>query len=468
MRYYRYFRGNSIKGGSMKNSKKSILTGMICCGALFLVYPLIMVSCSKVQHFELSRFVAPDVCGGCHDAIYEQWKNSMHNLSQSDTLYRQVAFAGLKGLTHSGEIEEAEHCVVCHNPMGYVSGFPKRTSDEQQEDKIPAITKEGIQCDFCHSATGAYSVYNAKIQLDPGHGDANPGTKRGPFKDSKSDYHKSAFSEFHTQSEICGVCHDVRHVAFGTKLETTYEEWTKSPYNSSDPAKRIYCQGCHMYHRPGVPATGSTARPENPGVASVGGPERKHIFTHYFVGGNSFFPAMKGDTVKAKMAVERLQNAAELSIDDSAVSEGKLYIMVKNTGAGHYLPTGLTDVRQMWLQVVVKNAAGTVVYATGRPDSSGYLGEDTIIFNTVFGDGSGKKVSNIAKAREILSDHRVPPGKALKETITIPPGVRGQLHVEARLLYRSAPQKLVDSVMGKGKLTLPVTTMVAMKKRVNR
>ncbi|HPQ55466.1 MAG TPA: cytochrome c554 family protein, partial [Spirochaetota bacterium] len=131
-------------------------------------------------------------------------------------------------------------------------------------------------------------------------------------------------------------------------------------------------------------------------------------------------------------------------------------------------PTGLTDVRQMWLQVVVKNAAGTVVYATGQPDSNGYLGEGTIVFNTVFGDGSGKKVSNIAKAREILSDHRVPPGKALKETITIPPGVRGQLHVEARLLYRSAPQKLVDSVMGKGKLTLPVTTMVAMKKRVNR
>lgn len=452
----------------MKNPRMSVPAWILCCGVLFLVYPLIMVSCSKVQHFELSRFVAPDVCGGCHDAIYGQWKNSMHNLSQSDVLYRTVAFAGLEGLTDSGEIEEAEHCVVCHNPMGYVSGFPGRVSDEKQESRIPAVTREGIQCDFCHSATGAYSIYNARIKLDPGHGDSNPGVKRGPFKDSKSDYHKSSFSQFHTQSEICGVCHDVRHVAFGTKLETTYEEWTKSPYNSSDPARRVYCQGCHMYHRPGVPATGSTARPDNPGVAAVGGPERKHIFTHYFVGGNSFFPAMKGDTVKAKMAVERLRNAAELSIDDSGISAGKLVIIVKNTGAGHYLPTGLTDVRQMWLQVTVKRAAGTVVFETGKPDGSGYLPEGAIVFNTVFGDGSGKKVSNIAKAREVLSDHRVPPGKALRETISIPADVRGPLRVEARLLYRSASQKLVDSVMGKGKLTLPVTTMAAAEKRVNR
>lgn len=450
----------------MNHRRKSIVRIMMCCGALFLIYPVMMLSCSKVQHFELSRFVAPDVCGGCHDAIYEQWKNSMHNLSQSDTLYREVAFAGLKGLTDSGEIQEAEHCVVCHNPMGYVSGFPTKTSHERQDDKIPAVTKEGIQCDFCHSATGAYRIYNAKIKLEPGHGEENPGIKRGPFGDSKPDFHTSAFSEFHTKSEICGVCHDVRHVAFGTKLETTYEEWTKSPYNSADPAKRVYCQGCHMYHRPGIPATGSTPRPENPGVAAAGGPERKHIFTHYFVGANSFFPALKGDKVKAKMAVERLQNAAELSIDDSAVSTRKLFILVKNTGAGHYLPTGLTDVRQMWLQVVVKNTAGKVVYATGQPDGNRYLAEGTIMFNTVFGDGNGKKVVNIAKAREVLSDHRVPPGQALKETITIPSGIRGPLQVEVSLLYRSAPQKLVDSVMGKGKLILPVTTMVTAKKRI--
>ncbi len=432
---------------------------------LFLIYPCVMISCSKVRHFELSRFISPDVCGGCHSAIHEQWKSSMHNLSQSDTIYRLAAFAGLQGLTDSGEIAEAEHCVTCHNPMGFVTGFPKRVSDEKEESKIPAVTREGIQCDFCHSATGAYAIYNAKIKLDPGNGEQDPGTKRGPFADSKVDYHKTEFSKFHTESEICGVCHDVRHVTFGTKLETTYEEWAKSPYNATDSAKRIVCQGCHMYQRPGVPATGSTPRPENPGTAAEGGPQRAHIFTHFFVGANSVIPSLSGDTVKAKMAEERLTRAAELSIDERGAKHGRVVVTVKNTGAGHNLPTGLTDVRQMWLQVVIRDSAGRVIHSTGLPDADGYLPAGSIIYNTVFGDGKGRAVKNIAQARQVLRDRRIPPLQSLSETITFTAPAKGAVTVEAKLLYRSASQKLVDDLAGKGKIRLPITTMASARKR---
>jgi len=442
----------------MKGRSRLLIPSLVVL-ALFALYPAVMISCSKTPHYELSRFISPETCGGCHAEIYAQWKNSMHNLSQGDIIYRLAAFDGLKGLTDRNEIAEAEHCVICHNPVGYVSGFPKTTSDEKQEDRIAAITKEGIQCDFCHSATGAQRVYNAAITLDPGHGEDNPGTKRGPFADSKADFHASAFSEFHTRAEICGVCHDVRHVAYGTKLETTYEEWTKSPYNSPDASTRVVCQGCHMHHRPGVPATGSTARPANPGTAAEGGPQRPHIFTHYFVGGNSVIPGMSGDTVKAKMAEERLKHAAELAIDASAARQGKVLVTVKNTGAGHNLPTGLTDVRQMWLELKVKAAGGRVIYASGVADASGYLPDGAVIFNTVFGDGKGNAVSNIAKAKEVLRDHRVPPMGSLTETYTFAAPPAGKLSVEARLLYRSASQKLVDRLAGAGKLRLPVTVM---------
>ncbi len=443
--------------------KKIIMTVI----ALFCMYPIIMFSCAKVPHFELSHFISPETCGGCHDEIYEQWKASMHNLSHVDELYRAAAFHYLKGLTDSSEIKEAEHCVVCHTPIGYYSGFPKKVSEERDgAAKIPEIAKQGIQCDYCHSAIGAYAVYNNQMKLDPGHGEANPGTKRGPFKDSKSDFHTSEYSAFHTSSEICGVCHDVRHVAFGTKLETTYEEWTKSPYNSSDPAKRITCQGCHMYHRPGVPATGSTERPANPGMAAIGGPKREHIFTHYFVGGNMALPLLHGDTTKAKMAQERLQHVAALAIDDSKVSSGNIIISVKNIGAGHYLPTGLTDVRQMWLEVVVKDRAGKIVFSSGTADAKGYLPQGTIVFNTVFGDGKGNAVDNIAKAKEVLRDHRVPPQGSLKEAIALPANLPKKCTVHARLLYRSSSQKLVDDLLGAGKLRLPIVVMAEAKKEI--
>jgi hypothetical protein len=223
-----------------------------------------------------------------------------------------------------------------------------------------------------------------------------------------------------------------------------------------------------MYHRPGVPATGSTERPKNPGVAAIGGPKREHIFTHYFVGGNMAMPSLHGDSMKAKMAEERLKHAAEISINTEKISEGKIIISIKNIGAGHNLPTGLTDVRQMWLEVVVKDRAGKVLFSSGVADAKGYVPEGTIVFNTVFGDGTGKPVINIAKAREVLRDHRVPPKGVLDEVITIPGNVPKHAIVHTRLLYRSASQKLVDDLLGVGKLRLPVVVMAETKKDIVR
>lgn len=448
----------------MKKGKKYVYRLFLSLILVICALSMFVMSCSKTQHFELSRFISPETCSGCHGEIYNQWKSSMHNLSHRDVVYRDIAHYLLKGLTDKDEIREAESCVKCHTPVGVLSGFPKKTSDEL--DKVPELAQEGIQCDYCHSVTGAYEMYNNGLTLDPGHGEADAGTKRGPFKDSKSDFHKSAFSEFHTGSKICGTCHNVKHVAFGTWLETTYEEWEKGPYNSDDPEKRVPCQGCHMYHRPGIPATGSTERPKNPGIAADGGPERKHIFTHYFVGGNSFVPGLFKDAVKVKMAEERLKNAAEILIDDSKASDGRIAVVIKNTGAGHYLPTGLTDVRQMWLEITLRDRSGRLIYSSGMPDSHGYLPENAIVYNTVFGDGKGNPVINIAKAREILKDRRIPPRESLRESIEIPKDKGKDIVINVKLLYRIAPQKIVDSVFGKGKIKLPIVTMATASKGI--
>lgn len=450
----------------MKN-RFSLRSFVIIIIVLCSAYPLVMLSCSKVQHFELSRFIGPETCGGCHDGIYGQWKNSMHNLSHVDGIYLAAAFHYLKGLSDRDEIQEAEHCVICHTPVGYFTGFPKTVSQERDNPgKVPDIAKQGIQCDFCHSATGAYEVYNNRIKLEPGNGESDPGVKRGPFRDSKSDFHKSEYSKFHTSAEICGVCHDVRHVVFGTKLETTYEEWSKSPYNSSDAAKRVVCQDCHMYQRPGMPATGSTPRPKNPGIAAQGGPQREHVFTHYFVGANMAIPGAGEDAVREEMAIERLKHSAELSIDDAKIKEGKIIVTVKNTGAGHNLPTGLTDVRQMWLEVVVKDAAGRTIFSTGVADANGYLPKGSIVYNTVFGDGKGNPVDNIAKARQVLKDRRVPPQGSLEETVALPKTAAKSLEVSARLRYMGASQELVDRLAGRGKIIIPAVTMAEAKKTI--
>ena len=417
--------------------------------------------------YRISQFIAPETCGDCHSDIYQQWNHSMHSLSQKDPVYLRVSEYIRKGLTDRNEIAEAESCVKCHVPVGVVTGYPQKTSDDAT--KIPELANQGIQCDYCHSATHTEKMYNNGIRLSPGNGEDDPGVKRGPYRDAESEYHQTAYSEFHTGSEICGTCHNVKHVVYMTDLETTYEEWKKSPYNHADPNKKVTCQGCHMYQRPGLPATGSTARPKNKGVAVDDGPVREHVFTHYFIGGNRFVPGLFDEQVKPKMAEERLQNAASLSIETGKIAAGKLEIVVTNIGAGHDLPTGLTDTRQMWLDIEIRDAAQQkLLFASGKLDADHYLPESSIMYRTVFGDGNGKPVDNIAKAKEILSDKRIPPLKSVTETIPLPDGDWKTLAIQVKLLYRSAPQKIVDIVAGKGKLILPVVTMAAAEKQVTR
>ncbi|MCG8634139.1 MAG: cytochrome c family protein [Desulfobacterales bacterium] len=409
----------------------------------------------SAPEFKLEQFISPETCGGCHSEILEQWTNSMHNLAHKDPVYSRVSQFLRKGLTVEGEIEEAESCVKCHTPVGFVTGFPKEVSDDRS--KTPEIATRGIQCDYCHSAVDITKMYNNGLVLSPGQGEDDPGVKYGPFDDAEPDFHEAAFSKLHTESAICGTCHNVKHVAYGTDLETTYTEWENSPYNDADPEKRVDCQDCHMYQRPGIPATGSTERPANPGAAADYSDERPHIFTHYFVGANSGVPAEFGDAEKPAMAEERLKHAATLDL--SGITDTKVTVTVTNTGAGHSLPTGVGDLRQVWIELTLSDGAGKPLFRTGIPDDNHVLPDDTVIFRTVLGDGQGNPVLNLAKAREILSDTRIPAKASASHTFDLGMAPKKGQVLQARLLYRGMPQKILNLLPEPALGPLPVVEM---------
>lgn len=439
------------------------LSGSVFFSTAVLLW-LSMQSASSEEMIHIDRFISPEVCAGCHSEIFEQWENSMHHLSHKDPVYTRLAQFLRKGLTDAGEIEEAESCVKCHTPVGNRTGFPMKLSDDLS--KTPEIATLGIQCDYCHSAESITKIHNNGLVLKPGHGEDDPGVKFGPFDDAVPDYHEARYSKLHTEAEICGTCHDVKHVAFGTNLETTYTEWKNSPYHSKDPAKNIPCQGCHMYQKPGIPATGSTDRPENPGSAADGSVDRPHIFTHYFVGANSYVPGLFNDTAKAGMAVERLQNAATLSLDTSGIKDKTLSVTVANTGAGHSIPTGVADLRQVWLEITVKDQNNQTGFQMGVLDDKQELPENTIIFRVVFGDGKGNTVVNLAKAREILKDNRIKAKETVTEIITLPSVPEKGSRVTVRLLYRSMDPKILKLIPGDPFEPLPVVEMAKAQAKI--
>jgi hypothetical protein len=173
------------------------------------------------------------------------------------------------------------------------------------------------------------------------------------------------------------------------------------------------------------------------------------------------------------MAVERLQNAADLElVKDSSYQKNRLaHIKVKviNSGAGHYLPTGLTEVRQMWLDVKITDAGGRVLLRSGNINEKGDVDENAVMYQTHLGDEKGNLVLNVAKADRILYDHRIPPKGYVIEKFAfyIPDDAVAPLKIETTLKYRSASQSLVNVLLGDNAPEIPAIDMVSITENIS-
>jgi len=385
---------------------------------------------------ESSDFDDPTVCKGCHAEIYNQWDGSMHSIAYTDPVYlaeEKIASADTDGLTDT-------YCARCHTPIGVLAGEVPPIGHEN----LSEVSKKGIQCDFCHSVNKSTGIGNGAFMVSP------DGIKRGPYDDSKSPYHGSMFSDLHTKSEFCGMCHEVYHPVTGIPIEETYTEWKEGPYS-----KTTHCQDCHM--TPGI-----THFEANPGKASGIGPERDHVYTHHFVGGNAVVTGVIGSEVHQRMAEERLKSAATLELEaEKKDTEAEITVKVTNVGAGHKLPTGLTEARELWIEILATDATGKEIYHTGGLDSDSEVDPDAMMYHAVLGDASGQPTIKVWEAESTLSDNRILPKdtRVEKFNFDIPDQVKGPITVEAKLNYRSASQKFLDELFGTGAVVAPVIEM---------
>ena len=412
------------------------------------------------------EFYSPTVCSGCHTGIYNQWKGSMMANAWVDPVFLAVYFQYVKGARGSREKSEVAMCSRCHTPIGYLADDLARYTK-----KLTGVEASGVSCDVCHSVAFSAGIGNAPYMLKTGDAEKDePGAKYGPFRDAVSPFHKTSYSELHTRGEMCGMCHDVNHAHNIMAIENTYSEWRTGPYNTGDPATTVTCQDCHMRQTPDFPSTGSTIRPDVPGYAApkeMGAKRRRHIWQHYFVGGNLAVTALLGSHPQPKMAEARLAHSVtiEFTGEGDAV-RGRLYrmpIKVTNSGAGHYLPTGLTFVREMWLDVTVTDNKGAIIYRSGDLAENGDIKPGAVVYKTVLGTG-GREIRPtffLPAATEVISDHRIPPKGYVTEVFSfdVPGSAAGPLHYHVEMRYRSASQSLVNDLLGHGAPVLPIFDM---------
>lgn len=401
-----------------------------------------------------AKFTPPEVCKGCHPRQYDEWTGSVHSLAFQDPIYQGELNKAVKAVGH----EISRQCEGCHSPEGMITGEIRKPGIAD----LSPVALAGVSCDICHSISGtthwqtpSHEPENGSFILTPGV-DTTDGTKlikRGPFKPSGNcgmGFHVCAESPLHLRADLCAGCHQVYHYEDHFPLEATYLEWKHGAYAQ----REILCQDCHMVNLAVFMHSADDFRK----------PERGE-YRHYFNGANYLIYYLAqtaaeraGDKRKAsiirekyEMAVKRLQLAADLEI--MPLYEGgkleEIKVRVRNIRAGHNLPTSLTNVRQMWLEITAKNEDGKILMTSGTIDAEGHLPDNTRVFNS---DGMGKDFHFAIDPWVVtsFSRHDTIPPKGYKDVyygLCMPPEVN-KVVVEVKLRYRQADQGVAEALLG--------------------
>ncbi len=409
----------------------------LCVGLPFVA------QAAEMGKFSYHSFKKPTSCKGCHNVIYQEWRQSL--MSQAYTHEWDQAEYFKLALPHSQKLEKVSGvkagCIACHGPLAFLSGdIPPKTAAEDTR------VNEGVSCEICHHITGSSEEipYNFSFNIKPGK------VMSGPRKDAKPSGHKVVYSAFLKSSEFCATCHDEQS-PYGAWVKSTYREWKAGPYAKEGTR----CQDCHMYRAEGKAASMGKVRAD---------------FAHHVFHGSHNSAKLAG-AVDMAIYVKR----ASVSKDSTL----RFRIELFNGKVGHYIPSGSSEERMLWLEVWAVDARGhryaipvakkgfdyeeyTIADSSALAyqamgeimDINGFAGisrdgmvpDGARIFRRPFFDPKGRMtICQWYTMENTKVDYRIGPRETKIENFVwkLPSGIpSGDLKIEARLLYSQVPSSL--------------------------
>jgi hypothetical protein len=356
-----------------------------------------------------------------------------------DVEYFQLA------LPHALKLEKVSGvkagCIGCHGPLAFLSGdIPPK------QPKWGTRVNEGVSCEICHNITGSTEKepFNFSFEIEPGN------VKYGRRRDAKTNFHETKYSAFIGSPELCATCHDEQS-PYGAWVKETYREWKASSYGETG----IRCQDCHMYYAPGKSATA--------------GKQRDDIAHHVFHGPH-FNNKLAGSVDMALYT-----NRDEIHPGSTIEIRAELF----NGKVGHFIPSGSSEERMLWLEVkatdgkghtfnlplkkkgfageeytiadskaVAYQAMGEIMEVTGYKGISrdGNIPDGVRIFRRPFFDPKGRMtICQWYTAENSQIDYRIGPLETKEETyiLTMPKDFSGDaLTVDATLYYSLVPSSV--------------------------
>lgn len=302
----------------------------------------------------------------------------------------------------------AGRCGECHSKMydeWEVSAHAKAATSELYKATVAAakdptcdrchaplpteiVRTEGVTCDVCHTlrepvpsdAGGSF-----RLAIDDM-------VKYGPRCDLKDHYfHRMGCSPEHREAALCGACHLWK--PNGIPVFTEYEDWKAGPAGQ----KGEPCQDCHM--------------PKERAALATGSPVRTGVPHHGLLG---LAKDLRGRALGLDVTVR--EDAGKLAIA----------VTVKNTNAGHTVPSGLPEHRLLVIAQLVDASGGQIAV-------------DKIALGRVLVDDTGAEVP-FWRAKKVGSDTRIAPGGQWQGTLSLPSATAGEVKVD--VVYRGVSETI--------------------------
>ena len=336
-----------------------------------------------IPKLQKDSLTSSQICGKCHQSIYNTWKESMHAKSLEDPVFNGAYAEVYKNTAGAAKY----NCLKCHAPAVLINN----DYDLKQE-----ITKEGVTCDFCHSVkdvnlTNKENPFEIKLGL----------TKWGPLKDARSPAHETQYAFLFNTSYFCAGCHEHKN-EHGLAILSTFSEWTESPY----AADGKQCHYCHIPQRKGTLAF------EDPQL--IKGKKQEALLC--CVGVNT---------------LDMLKEAVRVNIKDIVrkPEEMTMVVEIENHGAGHKIPTGMPN-RKLALLVEVKTG-NNQAFSSSRVYEKIVIDKDRNILS--------EESDILIKGSKIIKDNRIAPKEVRREEFLFPISLKEEVSTNANIFYLYEP-----------------------------
>lgn len=370
-------------------------------------------------------------------APYDLWSGTMMANSAVDPYWRAAVSAEVAATpTQKEHIETV--CTRCHAPMAApVESSPagELLAFLKAEHPKALLGRDGVSCTVCHqitpegfgteaSFTGGF-VLNRESRIYGPHADpvTMPMQRHVQYTPTKGDHI--------LRSAMCATCHTLITGSFDSRGNETHQslheqvpylEWRNSIFNdevAENDATGRSCQSCHVPTADRGGEVVETRLAHNPAGRDF--PflnPRKPYGRHTFAGGNVFMTQLIRDN-RERLGITTPREAFDRAIQDSKrmletqtaslelgglVKRGATTVLPVHVfnRAGHKFPTAYPS-RRAWIELVVRDGAGKVVFASGESNARGELidAEGKLISSEVVGGPIQPHYREIASSSEV-------------------------------------------------------------------